>query len=50
MQEEAIIAALRELLKPDNETTEDVFYNARVIDAIKEVEKLYLLPRLKKTQ
>jgi uncharacterized protein (DUF2164 family) len=34
-----IIEALRKLIKPENTTTEDVFYNAGVIDCIKEIEK-----------
>jgi hypothetical protein len=33
-----IIEALRKLIKPENTTTEDVFYNAGVIDCIKEIE------------
>jgi len=40
MEKKDIVAELRKLLKPKNEDTEDVFYNAGVIDAIKAVEKL----------
>ena len=40
MKKEEIIAVLMRLLKPNSEETEDVFYNAGVIDAIKAVEKL----------
>ena len=37
-----IIEALGRLIKPENTTTEDVFYNAGVIDCIKEIQKLDL--------
>jgi hypothetical protein len=40
MNQEEIIKALFTLIKPENETTEDVFYNAGVIDAIKKVQAL----------
>jgi hypothetical protein len=40
MNQEEIITALFTLIKPENETTEDVFYNAGVIDAIKKVQDL----------
>jgi hypothetical protein len=43
MKEEVIIQALRHLLKEENDMTEDVFYNAGITDAIKEVERQYLL-------
>jgi hypothetical protein len=49
MEKEGIIQALHQLLKAENDTTEDVFYNAGIIDAIKEVEKLALIHKLKKT-
>jgi NADPH-dependent 7-cyano-7-deazaguanine reductase QueF len=39
MQPAVIIQALHRLLKPDNETVEDIYYNAGVIDAIKVVQK-----------
>jgi hypothetical protein len=35
-----IIEALLKLIRPENITAEDVFYNAGVIDCIKEIEKL----------
>ena len=37
-----IIEALGKLIKPENTTIEDVFYNAGVIDCIKEIEKVAL--------
>jgi hypothetical protein len=49
MDKETVIQALWALLKEENENTDDVFYNAAIIDAIKEVEKLALLQTLKKT-
>jgi hypothetical protein len=38
MQTDAIIQALHRLLKSENETVEDIYYNAGVIDAIKVVQ------------
>jgi hypothetical protein len=46
MNQEEIITALFTLIKTENETTEDVFYNAGVIDAIKKVEALALRIKL----
>jgi hypothetical protein len=40
MKKESIITALVALIKLDAEDTEDVFYNAGLIDAIKTIEKL----------
>jgi hypothetical protein len=40
MRKEEIVTALMALLKPDAESTEDVFYNAGIIDAIKAIENL----------
>jgi hypothetical protein len=39
MDKETLIQAFRSLLKEDMDTTEDVFYNAGVIDCIKKVEE-----------
>ena len=47
MKLEDIIEALFKLIKPENITTEDVFYNAGVIDCIKEIEKLAFKSELK---
>jgi hypothetical protein len=41
MKKDEILAALMKLLKPNNEDTEDVFYNAGVIDAIKEIKNYF---------
>jgi hypothetical protein len=40
MRKEEIVTALMALLKSDAESTEDVFYNAGIIDAIKTIEQL----------
>jgi hypothetical protein len=40
MSKKEIKEAILKLFKPANEGTEDVFYNAGVIDAVKAVEKL----------
>ena len=42
MKPDDIIEELVNLLNLDNTTTEDVFYNAGVIDSIKAIEKLGL--------
>ena len=43
-----IVEALGTLIKPENTITEDVFYNAGVIDCIKEIEKLAFKKRSEK--
>ena len=40
MKSDNIINAFKALIKSENESSEDVFYNAGIIDAIKEIEKL----------
>jgi hypothetical protein len=40
MKAEEILVELNKLLKPENETVEDVYYNAAIIDAIKAVQKV----------
>ena len=42
MEQADIIAVLSSLIKPENTTTEDVFYNAGVIACIDKIEKLAL--------
>ncbi len=40
MKQDEIIEALSKLIRLENTITEDVFYNAGVIDCIKEVQNL----------
>jgi hypothetical protein len=47
MQAKELIDALFTLIKADNEKTEDVFYNAGVIDAIQKVKNLEALQQAK---
>jgi hypothetical protein len=53
MDKDEILQALRGLLKEPDDTIEPgdvVYYNAGIIDAIKEVEKLYHLQKMNQSQ
>jgi hypothetical protein len=47
MDKDEIIQALRSLIREENETERDVYYNEGVIDSIKKVEALALRNKTK---